>query len=290
MSWKLELESPAKLPGIKLKLGLSSPSIPITNEYSAHFISLPTAFCTCLWRYIYIYIHIYTYIQTDRQTDRHAEWLLANRLSYWGSSWKTWTRHPIPMTSEHSAHSTPLPVGFHTSLWRYTCMLLLISMMLWHRQAISELKRNKLSFSAECRVSDTKSAADWMPTDKSAALLRIKLKHLNSTVHSYHKRAFSPLDPTGSWLSHLALVLNMFVVVYFDSLAQESNIRIKRKQFVSTIRKYSAHSTPLPVGFRTSLWRYTCVLLLISKLWYMKAILEQKGDKLSSSAESRNRT
>ena len=34
---------------------------------------------------------------------------------------KTWTRKPTPMISEHSAHSTPLPVDFHTWLWRYTC-------------------------------------------------------------------------------------------------------------------------------------------------------------------------
>ena len=39
------------------------------------------------------------------------------------------------MIRKHSAHSTSLPVGFRTWLWRYTCLLLLIS-MLWHRQAI----------------------------------------------------------------------------------------------------------------------------------------------------------
>ena len=49
---------------------------------------------------------------------------------------KTWPRQSVPMISEHSSHSTPLPVGFRTWLWRYTCSLLLIP-MLWHRQAIS---------------------------------------------------------------------------------------------------------------------------------------------------------
>ena len=48
---------------------------------------------------------------------------------------KTWTQQPVPMMSEHSAHLTSLPFGFRTWLWRYTCLLLLIS-MLWHRQAI----------------------------------------------------------------------------------------------------------------------------------------------------------
>ena len=84
--------------------------------------------------------------------------LFANRLNAcWQTDWaiedqaKTWTRQPVPMISKHSAHSTSLPVGFRTWLWRYTCLLLLIS-MLWHRQAIFESKGDKLSSSAECRI------------------------------------------------------------------------------------------------------------------------------------------
>ena len=72
-----------------------------------------------------------------------------NRLSYRGSSQKSELDSPI--ISGHSAHSIPLPVGFRTWLWRYTCSFLLIS-MLWHRQAIFELKGDKLSSSAECRI------------------------------------------------------------------------------------------------------------------------------------------
>ena len=64
---------------------------------------------------------------------------------------KTWTRQPVPMISEHSAHSTPQPFGIRTWFLRYTCLLLLIS-MLWHRQAIFESKGDKLSSSAECRI------------------------------------------------------------------------------------------------------------------------------------------
>ena len=52
---------------------------------------------------------------------------------------KTWTQQPVPMMSEHSPHLTSLPFGFRTWLWRYTCLLFLIS-MLWHRQAIFESK------------------------------------------------------------------------------------------------------------------------------------------------------
>ena len=64
---------------------------------------------------------------------------------------KTWTRQPVPMISEHSAHLTPQPFCIRTWLWRYTCLLLLIS-MLWHRQAIFESKGDKLSSSAESRI------------------------------------------------------------------------------------------------------------------------------------------
>ena len=72
---------------------------------------------------------------------------IASRLNApWEIDWaiedqakKTWTPQSVLMIIEHSAHSTPLPVGFRTRLWRYTCLLLLIP-MLWHRQAIFESK------------------------------------------------------------------------------------------------------------------------------------------------------
>ena len=81
--------------------------------------------------------------------------IFASRLyACWQTDWaiedqaKIWTRQPVPMISKHSAHLTPLPFGIRTWLWRYTYLLLLIS-MLWHRQAIFESKGDKLSSSAE---------------------------------------------------------------------------------------------------------------------------------------------
>ena len=140
------------------------------------------------------------------------------------------------MISKHSAHLTPLPFGIRTWLWRYTYLLLRIS-MLWHRQAIFESKGNKLSSSAESRirtqrVSDTYSPADWMPAGKPTELSRIKLKNLNSTARPYDQQAFSPPDPTTIGHLHLALKRYIFVVVNFDALAQASDFRIKRRQFV----------------------------------------------------------
>ena len=57
-------------------------------------------------------------------------------------------------------------------------------------------------------------------------------KNLNSTASPYDQRAFSPLGPTVSWLSHLALAIYIFVVVNFDALAQASDIQIERRQVV----------------------------------------------------------
>ena len=151
---------------------------------------------------------------------RETDCPLTNRLIYRGSSQNTWTRQPVPMISEHSAHSTPLPFDIRTWLWRYTCLLLLIS-MLWHRQAIIASKGDKLSSSDECRiqtqgVSGTESPADWMPA---------------------------------RWQTDWAI---------------EDQAKTRIWQSVPMISEHSAHSTPLLFGIRTWLWRYTCLLFLIS--------------------------
>ena len=150
---------------------------------------------------------------------------------------KTWTRQPVPMISEHSAHLTPLSVDFRTWLWRYTYLLLLIS-MLWHRQAIFKSKGDKLCSSAECRIwtrgprrqiasrLNARWQTDWAIEDQA--------KNLNSTARPYDQRAFSPLDPTVSWLSHQALAIYIFVVVNFDALAQASDIQIKGDKLCSS--------------------------------------------------------
>ena len=130
---------------------------------------------------------------------------------------------------------SPLSVDFRTWLWRYTYLLLLIS-MLWHRQAIFKSKGDKLCSSAECRIwtrgprhqiasrLNARWQTDWAIEDQA--------KNLNSTARPYDQRAFSPLDPTVSWLSHLALAIYIFVVVNFDALAQASDIQIERRQVV----------------------------------------------------------
>ena len=155
---------------------------------------------------------------------------------------KTWTRQPVPIISKHSAHLTPLSVDVRTWLRRYTYLLLLIS-MLWHRQAIFKSKGDKLCSPAECRIwtrgpkhqiasrLNARWQTDWAIEDQA--------KNLRSTARPYDQRAFSPLDPTVSWLLHLALAIYIFVVVSFDAhltLAQASDIQIERRQVVFLCR------------------------------------------------------
>ena len=261
-------DKPTELSRIKLKTWTRQP-VPMISKHSAHLTPLPFGIRTWLWRYTYLLLLISmlwhrqaifeskgdklsssaeSRIRTQGvyETQSSADWMPADKPTELSRiKLKTWTRQPVPMISKHSAHLTPLPFGIRTWLWRYTYLLLLIS-MLWHRQAIFESKGDKLSSSAESRIRtqgvyETQSSADWMPADKPTELSRIKLK---------------------TWT----------------------------RQPVPMISKHSAHLTPLPFGIRTWLWRYTYLLLLISMLWHRQAIFESKGDKLSSSAESRTRT
>ena len=230
---------------------------------------LHTYIHTCLQTYIHTYIHtcMHTYIHTyllllismlwhrhaifkskgDKlcssaesrfepgipDTKSPADWMLADKPTELSRiKLKTWTPQPVPMISEHSAHLTPLSVDFRTWLWRYIYLLLLIS-MLWHRQALFKSKGDKLCSSAESRIwtldprhqiasrLNARWKTDWAIEDQA--------KKLNSTARSYDQRAFSPLDPTVSWLSHLALAIYIFVVVNFDALAQASHIQIERR-------------------------------------------------------------
>ena len=112
------------------------------------------------------------------------------------------------------------------------CLMLLIS-MLCHRQAIFESKGDKLTFcwmrdsnQGLCNRISSKLNARWQ-TDRA---IEDHAKNLNSIAHPYDQRAFSPLDPTADWLSHLALAICMFVVVNIDALAQASDFRIERRQ------------------------------------------------------------
>ena len=248
-------DKPTELSRIKLKTWTRQPA-PMISEHSAHLTPLSVDFRTWLWQYTYLLLLISMLWHRQAifkskgdklcssakcriwtpDTNSPADWMLADKPTELSRiKLKTWTRQPVPMIGEHSAHLTPLSVDFRTWLWRYTYLLLLIS-MLWHRQAIFKSKGDKLCSSAECRI--------WTrgPRHQIASRLNARwqthwaiedqAKNLNSTARPYDQRAFSPLDPTVSWLSHLALVIYIFVVVNFDAPAQASDIQIERRQVV----------------------------------------------------------
>ena len=89
--------------------------------------------------------------------------------------------------------------------------------MLWHRQAIFKSKGDKLCSSAECRIwtrgprhqfasrLNARWQTDWAIEDQA--------KNLNSTARPYDPWAFSPLGPTVSWLSHMAL--HYYIYIYW---------------------------------------------------------------------------
>ena len=132
--------------------------------------------------------------------------------------------------------------------------------------------------------------------------------NLNSKSCPYDEPAFSSLDTTAGWLSHMAQAICMFVV-NFDALAQASDFRIKRsssgetrirtqvsvvpsiqqnecslthrpshrrsssnnwtRQSVPMRSGHSAHFAPLSVWFSTWFWWYACCdFLLILMEWH----------------------
>ena len=169
-------------------------------------------------------------------TKSPADWMLADKPTELSRiKLKFWTWQPSPMISEHSAHLTPLSVDFRTWLWRYTYVLLSISMF-WHRQAIFKSNGDNLCSTAESRIwtreprhqiasrLNARWQTDWAIEDQA--------RNMNSTARPYDQWAFSPLDPTVSWLSHLALAIYICVVVNFDVLTQASDIQIEWRQLV----------------------------------------------------------
>ena len=246
---------PTELSRIKLKTWTRQP-IPMISKHSAHLTPLPFGIRTWLWRYTYLLLLISMLwhrqaifeskgdklsssaegrIRTQRVSDTYspADWMPAGKPTELSRiKLKTWTRQPIPMISKHSAHLTPLPFGIRTWLWRYTYLLLLIS-MLWHRQAIFESKGDKLSSSAEGRirtqrVSDTYSPADWMPAGKPTELSRIKLKTWTRQpipMISKHSAHLTPL-PFGirTWLWRYTYLLLLISMLWHRQAIFESHI------------------------------------------------------------------
>ena len=132
--------------------------------------------------------------------------------------------------------------------------------MPWHRQAIFKSKGDKLCSSAECRIwtrgprhqiasrLNARWQTDWAIEDQA--------KNLNSTARPYDQRAFSPLGPTVSWLSHLALAIYIFVVVNFEIYAANlvANNRNAAYGVDSVISKFSWKFWYPPANLFIQIW------------------------------------
>ena len=90
------------------------------------------------------------------------------------------------------------------------------------------------------------SQIDWAIEDQA--------KNLHSTARPYDEWAFSPLVFTANWLSHLALAINMFVVVNFNALAQASNFQIESWQVVFRCCMQHSKLGSLRHQFASKLW------------------------------------
>ena len=145
--------------------------------------------------------------QTDWAIEDQAKKLELDRPSLWSASIQP-TRPHCQLAIAHGSGD------IHICCCKFRCSG--IGKRYSNRKETSCLPLLNAGF--EPKVSDTYSPADWMPADKPTELSRIKLKNLNSTDRPYDQQAFSPLDLTASWLSHMALAIYIFVVVNFDAL------------------------------------------------------------------------
>ena len=121
------------------------------------------------------------------------------------------------MISEHSVHSTSLPVGFRTWFWRYTCLLLIS--MLWSWQTIFLIERRQVTFLCWMQNSYqdlwNQISADWMTADKPTELSWVKLKTVTQqpvpmmSEHSAHSTPLSVGFRTWLWLFTCLLFLTL---------------------------------------------------------------------------------
>ena len=133
------------------------------------------------------------------------------------------------MISKHSAHSSPLPDGFRTWLWRNTCLLLLI-LMLWHRQAVFESKGDKLSSSAEYSIRTTVSGTECRRETNWGIKDEAKKLELNSPSLwlSYQKKSAKDL------MKNATCIRNVWLLTYQLSTKKISEL-FKFRPFRSTI-------------------------------------------------------
>ena len=85
-------------------------------------------------------------------------------------------------------------------------------------------------------------------------------ENLNYIVRPYDQRAFSPLNPTAVWISHLALAIYMSIVYNFDALAQTSN---RKETSCLTLLKAGFQPNETHTGTHTWIYRHVYIHIYI---------------------------
>ena len=150
-------------------------------------------------------------IWKSQDTHSPADWMSTHKPTELSRiKQKTWAQQSVPRMSGHPATWQARDSRIETRQVVFLC---------WVQDSNLEVSRHLFAGRL-----NTHWQTNWAIEDQA--------KNLNSTAHAYDEWAFSPLDFTAVWLSHLALAIYMFVVVYFDALAQESDFKIERRQVV----------------------------------------------------------
>ena len=160
---------------------------------------------------------------------QQTDCLLTNRLSYRGSS-KNLNSTARPY--DHRAFSPLDPTAVcHSHLALAIYIFVVVNFDALAQASDIRISRRLVVFL--CWMQDSNPEGLWNPifsrlngcwqTDWAIV---DQAKTWTRQPVSYYQRAFSPLDPTAVWHSHLSLVIYIFVVVDCDALAQASDIRI----------------------------------------------------------------
>ena len=100
-------------------------------------------------------------------------------------------------------------------------------------------------------------------------------KNWNSAARPYDQRAFSPLDPTASWLSHLALAI--YILLLISMLWHRQAIFKSKGDKLSSSVKYRSRTQ----GLRHQIASW------LNAHWQTEWAIWIKREKLSSSVECR---
>ena len=133
---------------------------------------------------------------------------------------------------------TYLPTYIHTYIHTYIqTYIFVVNFDALAQASDFRIERRQVVF--HCWIQDSNPEGLWNPISsrlnacwQTDWAVEDQAWNLNSTARPYDQQAFSPPDPTAIWHSHLALAINIYVVVNSDALAQASDFRNERRQVV----------------------------------------------------------